>query len=228
MIGDAPLLTIKRQFPRPTAEQVAAFRGLLTGFVADALGGRGALHPSIKPIAGSGPICGVAVPCAAGAADNLALLGSLLIVEPGDVVVCGTDSFLATAVTGDLLLGMLRNKGAVGFVTDGAVRDLPGIRQVGLPCYAAGVTPDSPAKNGPGTVGQSTVVGGVLVGPGDIVVADEDGVVVVPYARIDATIEALEAVKAAEAEMDAKVKGGLTIPAHILGLEADGRIVDVE
>ncbi len=228
MIGDAPLLTLKRRFPRPTADQVAAFRGVLTGFVVDAMGGRGALDPTVKPIAGSAPFCGVAVPCAAGPADNLAVFGALMIAEPGDVVMCATDAFLDTAVTGDLLLGMLKNKGAVAFVTDGAVRDLPGIRDVGLPCYAAGVTPNSPAKNGPGTAGQPIVLAGVAVGPGDIVVGDEDGVVVVPHALIPATIERLEAVKAAEAELLAKVQGGLTVPDTIEAMAAAGRFVEVE
>ena len=65
------------------------------------------------------------MPCAAGPADNLAVFGALLLAEPGDVVVCATDAFMHAAVTGDLLLGMLKNKGVVAFVTDGAVRDLP-------------------------------------------------------------------------------------------------------
>lgn len=228
MIDEAPLMTIKRRFPRPTKEQVEAFTGVLTGFVVDALGGRGAMHLSVKPIAGSAAFCGVAVPCDAGAADNLALLASLTVVEPGDVVVCKTDAFMDAAVTGDLLLGMLKNKGAVGFVTDGAVRDLPGIRDVGLPCYAAGVTPNSPAKNGPGTVGLPIVLAGIQVGPGDIVVGDEDGVVVVPHAQIPATIERLAAVKAAEADLLAKVQGGLTVPDGIRAMADSGKFTIVE
>ncbi len=228
MIDEAPLLTIKRHIVRPGKAEVAAFEGALTGFVADALGGRGAMLPAVKPIAGTGPFCGVALPCAAGPADNLAVFGALMIAEPGDVVVCAADGFEHTAVTGDLLLGMLKNKGCVGFVTDGAVRDLPGIREVGLPCYATAVTPNSPAKNGPGTVGLSVVAGGVTVGPGDIVVGDADGVVVVPRALIARTIERLEAVKAAEADLLAKVQGGLTLPESIRAMAESGRFVEVE
>jgi 4-hydroxy-4-methyl-2-oxoglutarate aldolase len=228
MIDDAPLLTIKRRIERPSRAELAAFEGLMTGFVADALGGRGAMVPAVKPIAGTGPFCGVALPCAAGPADNLAVFGALMIAEPGDVVVCAADAFEHTAVTGDLLLGMLKNKGCVGFVTDGAVRDLPGIRDVGLPCYATAVTPNSPAKSGPGTVGLPVVVGGVTVGPGDIVVGDEDGVVVVPKALIEVTIERLEAVKAAEATMLAKVQGGMTLPPSIEAMAAAGRFLEVE
>ena len=116
------------------------------------------------------------------------------------------------AVTGDLLLGMARNCGAVAFVTDGCVRDVPGIRGVGLPCFALGVTPNTPAREGPGTIGFPIVTGGIAVATGDIVIGDQDGVVVVPFDRIDHVIERLEKIRAAEAELDAKVKAGLRQP----------------
>ena len=112
-------------------------------------------------------------------------------------------------MTGDLLLGMARNNGAAAFVTDGCVRDIPGIRQVAIPCFAVGVTPNSPAKEGPGTVGVPVVVAGVPVATGDIVAGDQDGVVVIPFDRIDACIERLARVRVAEADLEAKVKAGL-------------------
>jgi 4-hydroxy-4-methyl-2-oxoglutarate aldolase len=199
-----------------------------TGFVADAMNGRGALDARIKPI-GRTPASfhGVAITCHAGPADNLALFGALAYGEPGDVMVCATDGFAETAVTGDLLLGMARNRGLAGFVTDGMVRDVPGIEAVGLPCFAAGVTPNSPVRNGPGTVGMPVVVGGVAVGPGDVVVGDGDGIVVVPFASIDAVVERLVAVKAAEAALDAKVRGGLQLPDFIRSMIDAGRFREV-
>ena len=95
------------------------------------------------------------------------------------------------------------------------MRDVPGIRAVGLSCFCVGVTPNSPGREGPGTVGFPVVVGGVAVASGDIVVGDQDGVVVVPFDRIDAVISRLEAVRAAEADMEAKVKGGLSVPSFL-------------
>ena len=228
MIEDAPLLQIRRRFTRPTAAQVKAFHGLQTGFVVDAMNGRGAMDGRIKPIAESGTFCGVALPCYAGPADNLAVFGALSIAQPGDVVVCGADFFTETAVTGDLLLGMLKNRGVVAFVTDGFVRDITGIRSVGLPCYAAGVTPNSPARNGPGTVGLPVVVGGAAVNAGDIVIGDEDGVVIVPAGRIKQTISKLPSVRAAEADLDMKVKAGLEVPPFIQGMIEAGRFTDVD
>lgn len=229
MIEDPPLLTVRRRFARPTRAQLDAFAGVPTGFVADAMNGRGALDARIKPI-GRTPASfhGVAITCHAGPADNLALFGALAHGGPGDVMVCATDGFAETAVTGDLLLGMARNRGLAGFVTDGMVRDVPGIEAVGLPCFAAGVTPNSPVRNGPGTVGMPVVVGGVAVGSGDIVVGDGDGIVAVPFSAIEAVIARLVAVKAAEAALDAKVRGGLQLPDFIRAMMDAGRFREVD
>lgn len=212
MIEEAP--SIQRQdVVRPTAAQVEALRGTPTGFLVDAMGGSGALDYRIKPaIAEQTGFCGVAVTCDAGPADNLALIAALEAIQPGDVVVCTTGSYTGCAVTGDLVLGMARNCGAVGFVTDGCVRDLPGIRMVGLPCYCIGVTPNSPARSGPGTVGHPINVAGVPVASGDVIVADLDGVVVVPRARLDAVIARLPAIRTSEAALDQAVRDGLRLP----------------
>ena len=177
------------------------------------MNGRGALYHDIRPlIAAHASLAGVAVTCHAGPADNLAVFGALEVIERGDIIVAATDRFTGTSVAGDLLLGMARNKGAAGFVTDGLVRDLPGLMAVGLPVYCAGVTPNSPVRNGPGTVGMPIVVGGVSVDAGDILVADQDGVVVVPRQMAHMVLERLPALKSAEADMEASVKGGLTMP----------------
>src|SRR5258708_39205175 len=120
MIEDPPLITLRRKVPRPTKAQLAALAGTPTGFIVDALEGRGALSPSIKPIVPEySSFCGVAVPCQAGPADNLAILAALPEVQAGDVVLAATHGFREVAVVGDLLLGMLRHSGAAAFVTAG-------------------------------------------------------------------------------------------------------------
>ncbi len=212
MIEEAPSIQ-RNSIVRPAAAQVEALRGTPTGFLVDALGGSGALDYRIKPaIADQVGFCGVALTCDAGPADNLALIAALESVQPGDVLVCTTGSYTGCAVTGDLVLGMARNCGAVGFVTDGCVRDLPGIRMVGLPCYCIGVTPNSPARSGPGTVGFPVTLAGHPVASGDVIVADLDGVVVVPLARLDEVIARLPAIRKSEAAMDQAVREGLRLP----------------
>jgi 4-hydroxy-4-methyl-2-oxoglutarate aldolase len=213
MIKDPPLLTIRRRFARPPAALVDSFRGVPTGYLVDAMGGRGCLHHSIQALLpDKAALTGIAMTCHCGPADNLAVFGALDTAESGDVIVAGTDGFTKTSVTGDLVLGMARNKGVAGFVTDGMVRDIVGIEAVGLPVYCAGVTANSPARNGPGTVGFPVVLGDVVVQSGDILVGDRDGVVVVPLFEAEAVLSRLPTIKAAEQELEAKVREGLQVP----------------
>jgi len=204
------------------------------------MNGRGALDGRVKPIGPAQAFCGIALPCHTGPNDNLAVFGALTVAQPGDVILAAAEDFATAAVIGDLLLGMMKNTGVAAkmtspgcatvraaFVTDGSVRDQQGIRAVGLACFAAGVTPNSPVRNGPGKVGLPVVIGGVTVGAGDIVVGDEDGVVVVPFARIDEVIAKLAAVRAAEADLDAKVKAGLKVPPFLQAMVDAGRFEEV-
>jgi 4-hydroxy-4-methyl-2-oxoglutarate aldolase len=228
MIHDPPLLTIRRSFPRPDAALVAGFGGVPTGYLVDAMDGRGALDFRIKPLPGTpATFCGVALTCRCGPADNLALFGAAHVAQPGDVLVAATDDFTATCVTGDLLLGMAANAGVAGFVTDGLVRDQAGVRGVGLPVFCAGVTPNSPVRNGPGEVGLPVILGGVAVDSGDIVVADEDGVVIIPRAQAAAVLARLDAIRAAERELEAKVKAGLVTPDFLTQLAEAGRFREI-
>jgi len=229
MIEEPPLLTLRRNFARPTTEQLALFQGVATGFVVDCMSGRGALDAGIKPLLGNdAPFCGVAVPCATGPADNLAVFGAMDIARPGDVIVIDTDGFSSTAVIGDLVLGMMKNAGIVAAVTDGYVRDIPGLLEVDLPCYCAGVTPNSPAKSGPGTAGLPITMAGVHIQAGDIILGDRDGVVVVPHAQIDAVSKTLRGVLEAEKQLDAKVKAGLTMPDFARELLDSDRVVEID
>ena len=102
------------------------------------------------------------------------------MLQPGDVLVISTGDWVGSAVIGDLIVGMFGNAGVAGVVTDGAVRDIVGLEDVGVPIYARALTPNSPQKNGPGEVGLSVSIGGVTVNTGDLIVADRDGVVCLP------------------------------------------------
>jgi 4-hydroxy-4-methyl-2-oxoglutarate aldolase len=215
MLDEAPPIR-RADWQRPDPARVALLAGVPTGHVVDALGGSGALHARIKPaVPEQAVFVGVALTCDNGPADNLALCVALASVRPGDVLVAATGGHLGCAVTGDLVLGMARNGGAVGFVTDGCVRDVAGIRGVGLPAFCAGVTPDSPARNGPGTVGVPVLVGGRAVASGDVLVADPDGVVVIPQSRLEEVLARLPVVRAAEAEMERRVAEGLRTPPFV-------------
>ncbi len=228
MITDPPILRIRRNFERPSPEAVAALRGVATGHLVDAMGGSGALDWRIKPLGDATPgFAGVAITCDAGPADNLAVFGALDAARPGDVIFIATAGHRAAAVIGDLVAGMARNCGVAAIVTEGTVRDAEGILAVGLPVYCACISPNSPARNGPGTVGLPVVAGGVAIASGDILVGDRDGVVVVPRQMAAATAAKLVAVRAAEAALEAKVKAGLRMPDFIAALLKSERVEEI-
>lgn len=225
MIKEPPILTLRRNFPRPTQAQVDAFKGVQTGFVVDAMKGRGALDGTIKPCSNDQAVfCGVAVTAHAGPADIIGPFSAIEISGPGDIVVVATDGYQATAVAGDRMLGIAKNRGVEGFVTDGYVRDVTGILDVGVPCFCTGITPNSPAANGPATVGQRITLGGATVNAGDIIIGDRDGVVVVPFAIIDQVIADLKVVCELEKELDTKVLEGLKTPGFIKELFESDRV----
>ena len=196
-----------------------------TSQIVDAMGGSGALDYAIKPIVpGQDRFCGVARTSDCGPCDNLALMASIADAQAGDVLVTATAGYLHAAVTGDLTLGMARNQGVVGFVTDGMVRDQAGIKDVGVPCFARGITPNSPARSGPGSVDLPIVLGSVVVTAGDVVAGDPDGIVVVPRALLEQVVTALAVVRKAEAATLDDVNGGLTVFPFVRDLLASGRV----
>ena len=228
MIENAPLLTIKKKIPRPTKKQIFSFNSVQTGHIVDAMGGLGAMDGKIKSVTDNSLVCGVALTCQCGPADNLAAIAAIYMSSPGDIIIASTDNFEATAVMGDIMLGIAKNRGVKGFVTEGFVRDLKGIIKIGLPCFSKGVIPNSPAKNGPGKIGTPVVVGGVNVNSGDIIVGDLDGVVVVPYTQISEIIKNLDGVFAAEKEMETKVNSGFKKLNLIKNIFDDGKVKEID
>jgi 4-hydroxy-4-methyl-2-oxoglutarate aldolase len=164
------------------------------------------------------------VTCHCGAGDNLAIVASLALLQQGDVIVAATDAHDVLAVVGRRVSGMARNRGAAAVVTDGLARDTPGIRASGVPVFCRGITPNSATASGPGTVGQPVVIGGVAVQSGDIVVGDSDGVVIVPLSRVDEVLIRLEAVRAREADLAAKLAAGLGVPRRVTELLDSPRV----
>ncbi len=223
MIEEPPPLAFAASLERPPSALVERFRGTPTSFIVDAMNGVGALDWRIKRLVG-GSLVGVALTCDCGPLDNLAFMAALAQCKPGDVLVVATGGYTGAAVTGDLLMYVARNRGAAGYVSDGLVRDLDDLEAVGLPVFALGVTPNSPQRRGPGSVGLPVVCGGVSVATGDVVVGDRDGVVVVPRARIETTLDNLERVKAMEAATLERVRGGLKeLPVEVPSLRRIGQ-----
>lgn len=221
MIEEPPLLQIQRPRRRPTDSQISALAGQPTGFICDAMGGKGALDAGLTlldPVELPQQFCGVALTSDNGPDDILALTGSLSLVQSGDVIVAATGAWRGSASAGDRVIGMARNGGAVAFVTDGMVRDHEGIVEVGIPVICAGMTPNSPYAKGPGKVGFQVMIGGVPVETGDLVIGDRTGTVVVPFDQIDAVISEVARIAELEEALDAKVVDGQTVPGAVEAL----------
>ncbi|TVQ30231.1 MAG: RraA family protein [Geminicoccaceae bacterium] len=221
-------ITLHRRFERASAELILAFGAAPTGNICDAQGRQGALDPAIRPVTAPCRFAGTAVTVASAPGDNLAPYAALEVAKPGDVLVIATNAYRGAAIIGDVFVGMAKNRGIVGIVTDGMVRDRDGLDALGLPVFAAGLTPNSPWKNGPGSVGAPVVVGGRAIASGDLVVADFDGVVTVPLvdaAQVQAT---LRGVVIKEAEMEQAVARGADRPGWLADLRQAGVIVDAD
>jgi len=227
MIDNPPLLSIHRGFRRPDPALVEQFRGAQTSHLADAMDGRGALDYRIKPLdPANASFAGPALTAFAYPADIVAMFGALFEAEAGDVIVLANDGYTRTAVIGDIAAGMMKNKGVAAFVTDGLARDRAGIIAAGLPVFCRGIQPNSPAMNGPGTVGAAVTLGDVHVEPGDVIVGDADGVVVVPAGRLRQVLDRLAAVRAAEARTIALVSKGATMAAGAMRVIEQAKIIE--
>jgi RraA family protein len=137
------------------------------------------MSPEIRNLVNRAPLVGPALTVKVFPGDNLMVHKALDVARPGDVIVVDTGGSRSNAVLGDLVATKAKHRGIAGFVVDGLIRDLPGIVETGLPVYAKAVTPFGPLHRGPGELNYAISCGGIVVNPGDIIVADQSGVAVV-------------------------------------------------
>jgi regulator of RNase E activity RraA len=224
-----PGFRIRCDIERPAPETVHAFGRFDTPAVSDLMNRLYTVHSDIRPLTGPtlrilGPACTVKVY----PGDNLMVHKSLDIAQPGDVIVVDASASGTTAVLGDLVSAKARHRGVAGFVVDGLIRDLPGIRELGdFAVFARGVTPIGPLHRGPGEINHPVALGGIVVHPGDLIVGDLNGVVVVPRDIADELLDRLVSREIAEADYTAAVASGEFDNSWVDGLlEASGVVVE--
>ena len=211
-MANPAVLTVRRNFLRPPEALVKRLSEAPTGWVVDSNGRRGALDYRIRPLTAAKRFCGVALTVWSRARDNLAPYAAIQFARQGDVMIIAADAYEEASVVGDILVGMAKNQGVSAFVTDGVVRDIDGLNAVGIPVFARGLSPNSPSKDGPGTIGMPITLGGVAVNAGDVVIGDQDGVVVVAREALESVVAALAEVKAKEDKMEKAVADGARLP----------------
>ena len=171
-------LRIYTKVNRPPKELIQSFAGLPVANIADTMNRMFCIDAKIRPV-NSAPLLGPAFTISSRPGDNLLLHKALDMAQPGDILVVDAQGDLSNSIMGELMVLWAKKRGLGGFVIDGAIRDLSALKNMDIPIYAAGITPAGPYKDGPGEINVPVSCGGVVIQPGDILVGDEDGLVVI-------------------------------------------------
>lgn len=195
-----------------SAEQLARWRTVPVAIAVDLGRDIAQIDPAIRPLCAPGRqqrLFGRAVTAFCEPPDFGAVLHALDRVQPGDVLVIAAGGHAETAMIGGILGGYLRQRGAAGLVCDGAVRDVGELAGwPDFPVFARSITPRGPIAFERGAVNGRVVVGGASVGPGDLVIGDDDGLVALSPDQVRGRIDAAEAKLAREAEWIARLGRG--------------------
>ena len=185
---------------RPDRSLVERFRGLPSSNINDEMNRLFCMHDYMKLLnpENSVQLVGTAITVKAPIGDNLMFHQALDMSQPGDIIVVDGGSGNNRSLAGEIMMRFAQEKGLAGIVVDGCLRDLDGIKSLKMPIYAKGITPQGPYKNGPGEVNVPVSCGGQVVFPGDILVGDQDGIVVIRPQDAEAVLEVALKKKAGE------------------------------
>lgn len=194
-----------------------ALRALGAATVYEAQGAKGALDSGIKPIDPRSRIVGPALTVDTRPADNLMLHYALLKARPGDVLVVDAKGFLEAGLWGDVLTAAALKVGLAGLVINGAVRDADAIVEMGFPVFCRGLCIKGTGKVHAGKINVPVCIGDVVIRPGDIVVGDRDGLVIVSADEVEFVLARASARETKEDEFRAAIERGIST-AELLGL----------
>jgi regulator of RNase E activity RraA len=204
--GGSANIEVGTKWERPDGSLLDEFQQHSVANIGDALGRLGMPDGGITAIWDDCRAVGSALTVLTVAGDDLAVIDAVVHIQPGDFIVINGFGYAGRAVMGDILAQHFSTRGAVGAIVDGAVRDRDEIRQQRFPVWSRTVTPAGPWKNGPGSVGTPVAIGGVVISPGDIIVADSDGIVAVPLGKARTIAAKLAQIAESEQSLRAQAK----------------------
>jgi len=199
------------EFDRVPQHLIERAREFQAAILCDVAGRRGTMHSRIRALNPGMIVCGPAFPVEVRPGDNLMFHVALAVATPGDVIVVDGKADETCALFGDLMVTQAAAAKLGGFVVDAASRDTDSLAGGDFPVFAAGTNPCGPTKGLPGRIGQPVSVGGVAVNPGDLIVGDVDGVVVIPRLEVEAVLEAAAKKVAAERQRIDEIEAGILV-----------------
>ena len=225
-----PLSDIQRDFTRVSPEIVKKAAGFQAAILADVAGRRGTLNGRIRGLAPSMKCAGPALTVEVRPGDNLMIHAAMALAKPGDVLVVDGKGDQTCALMGAIMMNACKKIGLAGVILDAACRDAEEICALDFPVFSVGTNPNGPTKFVPGRINWPISAGGIAISPGDLIVADSDGVVVVERDKAESLL-ALAAKKVADESkrIDAIRKGESLRPAWLDGaLRAAGVLKEGE
>jgi 4-hydroxy-4-methyl-2-oxoglutarate aldolase len=180
---------IRQDIQRVSAEIVSKAAAFQASILADVAGRRGTLNGRISALSPSMKVAGPAFTVEVRPGDNLMIHAAMALAKPGDVLVIDGKGDQTCALMGEIMVSQCMELGIAGLVLDAAVRDSEAIRALGYPVFSVGSNPNGPTKLVPGRINWPVSVGGIAISPGDLIVGDADGVVVVEREKAESMLE---------------------------------------
>ncbi len=209
-------MRLRRKIERPDVAVVRQLAEFGSNLVADGMNRFNVIVGAARSLCRGWKLAGPATTVRVRPADNLMVMRAIDVAEPGDVLVVSTGRTVGNAVWGKLMTLAAMKRGLAGVVTDGGVRDLPILERLGFPVFGGGLTPAACDKDGPGEINFPVAIGDVPILPGDIVVADDDGVAIVPRGDVADVIVGIEAKRQSEEKRRRDIAAGLVVPAAVV------------
>jgi len=204
--ASADNITVYPEWRRPDQELVRSLAAYPPALIGDVRKRLDMMSADIRCLTPGARLAGTALPIQIWEGDNLAIHRGLDEAKPGDILVISGNGVTNRSVFGGILAEICLHKGVTGVIVDGAVRDIEEMNEMGLAVFARAVVPAGPSKNGPGCVGKAVACGNVVCNPGDVVIGDQDGIVVIPQSELNETLQALPAQENLERQIRDRIK----------------------
>jgi len=201
---------ISTHFERAPKNLIEKFTGIPSSNIGDCMNRSFCVDSKIKMINEKKGLqmIGSALTVMTRTVDNLLVHKAIDIAQPGDIIVIAAEGDTHSAILGEIMAHMAEKKGVAGYLIDGCIRDSEAIQEMDFPVFAIGVSPKGPYKDGPGEINFPVSCGGVIINPGDIIVGDRDGVVVIPPSEAEMIYQEAKKVLEKETKILEEIKKG--------------------